>query len=179
MESAKKSVFLYVCLYVCFSMIGCATTKSTWTSEPPLQKEENAIFDIAFYPLKDGHDFFVKFRLDLTNKSDDVLKIDWNKTKYIHNGRAKGVFVFEGIDPADVRNRTVLDDVIDARSDFSKVIMPYKLVAWTPLRTHTSEKSISAGMLPNGENGIHLVIKHKGIEIIKELSVVIEKSVIE
>jgi len=179
MKSARKSILLYLCLYVSFSMIGCASTKSTWTSKPAVQKEENTIFNIALHPLKDGYNFFVKFRLDVTNKSDEVLKIDWNKTMYMHNGRAKGVFVFEGIDPADVKNHTVLDDVIDGRSDFSKVIMPHKLVAWAPLRTHTSEKSISAGMLPSGENGIHLVIEHKGIKIIKEVSVVIEKSIIE
>ena len=115
----------------------------------------------------------------MTNKTDDVIKIDWNKTKYLHNGRSKGMFVFEGVEPTDIKAHAVADDNIGGRGDFSKVIAPLKLLAWTPVRTKTDDKGISAGKLPNGKNGIRLVVKHKGKEIIEEVSVVIEESIIQ
>jgi len=177
MKRVMRFIPWLVCIFVLFSMIGCAPTKKIWRSKPEVQQAENAYYDVKLNPLKNGHSFFTKFRLDVTNKTGGVLKIDWNKTKYIHNGRIKGVFVFKGINPSDIKNQTVPDDVINAGSNFSKVIVPYKLLARAPLRTNTLEESIGAGILPNGENGAHLVIKHREKEIIEKLSMIITETI--
>jgi hypothetical protein len=153
---------------------GCAAPK-TWVSSPEIETVSNPYYQAEFEPLKRGHEFFVSFLLSITNKTDKDLEIDWNKTRYIHNGRGYSGFVFEGIDPADVRNSTIPPDIIPVRGKFSKVISPYRLLAGAPLRDQSiSESTIGAGILSDGENGIVLVVRQNGKEIVENMMVTIE-----
>jgi hypothetical protein len=148
-------VFLLVCL------IGCAPTK-TWTSNPEVQTTGNQYYKAELEPVKKDNAFFEMFRLTVENKTDNNLEIDWNKTRYIFNGHARGVFVFKGIDPEDIKNLTIPADIVPPGAKFSKEIAPAKLVAFTPLKDRSvgADKSgFSPGVIPDGKNGIYLVIR--------------------
>jgi len=129
-------------------------------------------------PLSRGRDFFVVFRLTVTNRTDKNLEIDWNKTRYVYNGSSRGVFVFKGIKPEDIKNLTIPSDIIPARSTLSKEISPYKLIARAPVRESGSERGIYPGLLPKGENGIRLLVRQNGKEIAEKMTVnIVDKEV--
>ncbi len=93
------------------------------------------------------------------------MEIDWNRTKYLYEGKNEGLFVFSGVDPETVKNATILKDIIPAGGTFVRDIVPFKLIAFTPLREQsidTEGHNIVAGLIPAGENGIFLVILQDG-----------------
>jgi hypothetical protein len=144
-----------------------------WASIPPVQTGENRSFDVRFEPLKKHKRFFVAFRLDVRNKTDRDLTIDWNKTNYLHNGRANGVFVFQGIDPATIKH-AIPPDTIAPGTTFSREIFPAHLVAFTPMREEVLDKKgkgLFPGPLPAAENGIRLVVRQDGEEMVQKLTV--------
>jgi len=162
-------------LLVLTLMTACAPTKGArdWASIPPVQTEETRSFDVRFEPLKKDKRFFVSFRLDVKNKSDRSLAIDWNKTRYLHNGRPNGVFVFRGIDPGSIK-KVIPPDTIAPKTTFSREVFPAHLVAFTPMREEVLNKKgegLFPGPLPAGENGISLVVGQDGKEMVQELSV--------
>lgn len=164
-------------------MIGFALTMGTgcvksevWVSSPVVQATGNQYYEAQLEPLTNGHKFFVSFRLTVTNKTGKNLEIDWNKTVYIHNGRTRGGFVFKGIKPEDIRDSTIPADTILGEHTFSKVISPYKLLALAPLRDPSvgaTESSIYPGILPAGENGIVLVVRLNGKEVVEKITLAI------
>lgn len=169
---------IIVALIISFALAmgaGCATSKTAWISKPAIQTAGNVYYEAKIEPVKQEHDFYVSFRLEITNKTDTNLEIDWNKTRYIHNNKTRGVFVFKGIKPEDIKNSTVSPDVISPNGTFSKVISPYKLLARAPLGGRSMDSGIMPGILPTGDNGILLVIWQKGKEITEKLTVNIEE----
>lgn len=178
----KRIETLILAVMIGFALVtasGCAAPK-TWMSSPEIQNVSNPSYQAEFEPLKRGYEFFVSFLLSVTNKTGKNLEIDWNKTRYIHKGLNYGGFVFKGIDPADVRNSTIPPDIIPARGNLSKVISPYRLLARAPLRDQSiSESTISAGILPDGENGIVLVVRQNGKEIVDKMMVTIEEKKVQ
>jgi len=157
---------------------GCAPAK-VWISSPEIQTAGNSYYEARLEPVTGKHNFFVSFHLTVTNKSDNNLKINWNKTRYIHDGRRYGVFVFKGIKPEDIKNLTIPPDIIPAGDTFSKVISPYKLLARAPIRDSSkgkAESSIMPGIMPNGKNGILLVVRQNGKEVVEQMSVSIVES---
>lgn len=154
---------------------GCATPK-VWISSPAVQTAGNPYYEAKIEPLKSGNKFFVSFQLVVTNRTDKNLEIDWNKTRYIYNNSTHGVFVFDGIRPEDIKNMTIPADTIDSGHPFSKVISPFKLLARAPIKDRYADRPvISPGIMPIGKNGIHLVVRQKGKEIIEKMSVNIEE----
>ena len=169
-----KKVALSI-IFVLFVFTGCVTS-TVWESTPTVQNAENEYYEAFLEPLTKGRKFFVSFRLSVTNKTDKDFEIDWNKTKYVHNGRTRGGFVFKGIKPEDIRNSTIPADTILGEDTFSKVISPYKLLARAPLRESSvgaTESTIYPGILPTGENGILLVIRQNGKEVVERITLTI------
>jgi hypothetical protein len=169
-----KKVALSI-IFILFVFTGCVSS-TVWRSTPIVQNAENEYYEAQLEPLTNDHKFFVSFRLTVTNKTAKNLEIDWNKTVYIHNGRTRGGFVFKGIKPEDIRKSTVPADTIPGGHTFSKVISPYKLVAWAPLRESSvggTESSIYPGILPAGENGMVLVVRLNGKEVIEKITLTI------
>ncbi|MBW1798362.1 MAG: hypothetical protein JRJ21_08170 [Deltaproteobacteria bacterium] len=150
--------------------IGCAPTLVS-VSNPEIQTAGNPYYDARLEPLSRGRNFFVVFRLTVTNRTDKNLEIDWNKTRYVYNGSSRGVFVFKGIKPEDIKNLTIPPDIIPARGTFSKEISPYRLIARAPIREGSSERGIYSGLLPKGENGIRLLVRQNGKEIVEQITV--------
>ena len=175
MKGLLKNAVLYLILInFIFISYSCAHVQKTWISDPVFQTVEKQSYEVRIEPLKGGNDFYVKFRLDVKNKTGQEIKIDWNKTKYLLNGKSYGAFVFKGINPDDIKSSSIPDDIVSAKSSFSKEISPFKMIARGKIRDE-SENGIHAGILPNGKNGIHLVIKHKNEEIVERLSVIIKE----
>jgi hypothetical protein len=156
----NRAVKITILLFV---LSGCTPMPmKTWTSSPVNQTAQNPYYEVQFEPLKQNNNFFEIFRITVENKTDNNLEIDWNKTRYIFNGRARGVFVFKGINPEDIKNLTIPADTVPPGTKFSKEISPAKLVAFAPIRDRTdsaAKSGFSPGVIPEGENGIYLVIR--------------------
>lgn len=164
---------IWIVLFLISLLTACAPTKriKDWVSSPSVQEAGNKSFEATFEPLKGDKKFFVSFRLSVRNKTDEALKIDWNKTRYVYKGRPYGGFVFYGIDPATIKD-SIPPDLIAPGELFSKEIFPTNLVAFTPIRRDVLNKKgrgIYPGPIPAGENGIYLVILQGGQEIVEKI----------
>ena len=169
-----KKVALSI-IFILFVFTGCIPS-TVWTSTPTVQNAENEYYEAHLEPLTRGHKFFVSFRLSVTNRTGKNCEIDWNKTRYIHNGRTRGGFVFKGIKPEDIRDSTIPSDAILAGVTFSKIISPFKMLARPPLRDSDVEATGSTmypGILPTGENGILLVVRQNGKEVVQKITLTI------
>jgi len=172
--SARLTMGIIVILMlVCF---GCSVVSYDYSSTPVSKKIENQIFSAVFTPAKKDADYFSSFLLDIDNRSDGNIEIDWNKTRYIHDGKNRGGFVFEGIEPANVREKSIPNDVIFPKMRFSRQIFPTAKIAMAEKKDYSAGKDkpgLYGGKLPSGENSILLVIQSRGQLIRKKMSVVI------
>ena len=156
---------------------GCASTQlRSWTSNPSFRVSSNPCYQVRFEPVKVDSPFFEMFLVSITNVSNDNLEIDWNKTRYIHNNRSQGGFVFKGIEPKDIKASSIPADTVSAGQSLSRKIAPIKLLGWTRFRdtsVNPDESGFSPGILPEGENGISLVARCNGEEVVEKLSLTI------
>jgi hypothetical protein len=166
-----KNIALTVLVFL-FSLSFACAPKFTWTSDPIRQVRGNEAYDITLEPIKQENEFFVAFRITVKNKTDSELKIDWNKSLYIHNGKSQGGLLFKGIDPEMLKNQNIPAEVVPPRGMLTKEIAPAKKVAWAPMRgSSTSKPGLSLGILPAGENGVLLSVSRAGQEIPQQVSV--------
>jgi hypothetical protein len=139
-----------------------------------MQTAGNEYFEARLEPIKHDEKFFDAFRLVVTNKTSKDLVIDWKKTDYLYNDRKSGLFTFKGLTPETIHNPP--PDVVAAGQIFSKEIWPIKLLTWAPLmeRTEVEERGFGRGIIPEGKNGISVVIKVDGKEITETIAVTIK-----
>lgn len=175
MRASMTIVIFFVFGFMLTMATGCAPTFVD-ISTPEIQTVENSYYSAQFEPLSENNNFFDVFRLSITNKTANDLQIDWNKTRYLYNGRDSGIFVFKGIQPGDIKNLTVPSDIIPAGHSFSKTIMPLKLLARESLTGKGKQAGrITPGPIPNGKNGIFLFIRQNGNQIKENITVNITK----
>ena len=158
-------------------IIGCAASQS-WVSHPAIQISDKATFKVRLEPLARDKNYFVAFRLTVFNKTANPLEIDWNKTRYIHNDRNNGGFVFEGIDPQLMKKEALPFEIIPAGKTLTKELMPYKLLARGPIRDKNSKvgwHGIIPGIIPGGQNGVRLVMRCDDQAVRLKINVTIEK----
>ena len=165
----KYVVLGLISLQVIFS--GCAPTK-IWISQPAAYTVANQHYEAELEPLKSGNNYFNSFRLTITNKTEKDLTVDWNKTLYLYNDKAYGRFVFAGVNKDNVHN--LPPDFVPAGSTLTKIISPLKMIAWKPIKTrHVDTVGFSRGPIPEGENGIFLVVSQDGNEIRAKITLTI------
>ncbi len=155
---------------------GCSAVVYEYVSNPLIKRIETQIFSASFTPAKDDASYFSSFMLEVENKSDASIEIDWNKTLYLHDEKNRGGFVFEGIEPTQVREKSIPNDVIPPKTRFSKQIFPLAKIALAEKKDHTAGKDkpgLYGGKLPPGENSILLAIQGPGQLIRKKISIVI------
>ena len=172
--SMKRSLCLGL-IFLVTILMGCATTTKDWVSKPASLKVESSHFRATMEPEKKGNKTFVAFRLVLENRTDKPLEIDWNQTRYLLNGKPNGIFWFRGIDPRTIKGN-IPPDIIPGGSRFEKMIFPVKLVAFAPVQDDTLRDGgpgIFPGPMPEGENGISLVVNQGGNKITEKLVFVI------
>jgi len=149
-------------------LAACVPAK-TWISNPATQQVQNTDFNAQLTPLKRDKEHFVSFRLFIDNKTGRNLKIDWNQTRYLLNGKPYGKVVFPDIDPASIKKSIPLS-IIPAGSTFSKEFFPLKLIAFAPMREKILDKEgqgLYPGPLPEGKNSIDLRI-YKGDRLMRQ-----------
>lgn len=178
MRASMKIVFILMFGFTLTIATGCAPTLVS-ISTPEIQPVENSYYTAQFEPLAEDKNYFDSFRLKVANKTRKDLEIDWNKTRYLYNGRDIGIFVFEGIKPESIKNLTISPDIIPAGQSFTKDISPFKLLAREPLTNKGKNAGkITFGPIPKGENGIFLFIRQNGNTIKEKMAVKItEKKV--
>ncbi len=158
-------------------LAACVPAK-TWISNPSTQQIQNSDFSAQLTPLKRDKEHFVSFRLFIDNKTDQKLKIDWNQTRYLVNGKAYGPFVFPGIDPATIK-KSIPPATIPANSTFSKEVFPLKLVAFAPMRQEILDgegRGLYPGPLPAGKNTMDLIIYQGDRQLRQRITVDIEQN---
>lgn len=173
MHCQRTVGFLFL---ICFALWGCSGVQSpsrmVWTATPEIRTVDNQLFRASVEPRKGESPYYAFFLLTVKNRSDRDLVIDWNASRYLFNGKPQGLMVFQGIDPAAVKTETVPPETIAPGEVFSREIMPMRLIAWSPIKEKTSsDRSITPGMLPVGENGIRLAVQHKDGELAVPLSI--------
>lgn len=171
MKASVKIVFILIFGFTLTIATGCAPTFIS-ISTPEIQTIENSHYTAQFEPLAEGKNYFDGFRLKVMNKTRKDLEIDWNKTRYLYNGRDIGVFVFVGIKPENIKNSTIPPDTIPAGQSFTKDISPLKLLAREPLTGKGAKAGkITSGPIPTGESGIFLFIRQNGNTIKEKITV--------
>ena len=171
----EKEIIFTIIIGLTISLIaGCAPVMVS-KSEPAIQIVSNPNFEVQFEPLKQGFNSFVAFRLTVTNKTNNQLQIDWNKTQYLYNGRQRGIYVFRGIDPEAIKQQTIAPDIITPQEVFVKTIAPQKLIAYVPMKDQdklaVGESAFSGGPVPTGQSGILLVVRKNEQELREQLTV--------
>lgn len=158
-------------LVMLFIFVGCSS-KKIWTSTPAIQSADNQYYATKFEPIRIEGDFINGFRLTVTNKSSQTLIIDWNASLYLYNNKNNGRFVFEGIDKKNVND--LPPDNIEAGKNLVKDIFPLKLIAWRQGPGFVNLPAFSPGPLPDGQNGILLIVKNDGSEVREKINVTIK-----
>ncbi len=177
MKSITGCLIGIVVIVVASCAPSAVSVNDEWTSSPAVRTVSNAHYEARLEPLKGNKPFYIAFRLTVINKTGAELEIDWNKTRWIHDGRNQGAMVFKGIEPEAFKFSTVPPDFVKPEDAFMREIMPYKLVAWAPLRDQNlsaGQRGLRPGMIPPGNNGIILVVRQKGRPIFEEMTVDIE-----
>ena len=179
MKDFVKIVFILICIVTLTMAAGCAPTLVS-ISTPQIQTVDNSHYTAHFEPLADGKNYFDSFRLKVMNKTRKDLEIDWNKTRYLYNGRDIGVFVFKGIQPENIKNSTIPPDTISEGQSFTKDITPLKLLAREPLTGKGARAGkITSGPIPTGESGIFLFIRQNGNTIKEKIAVKITEQKVQ
>lgn len=177
MKSLSTTAAYTALFLLLLTSTGCAPVKTIWTCEPEAVISSNRYFQAKLTPEKQENDFFVSFLLEVQNLSETDLAVDWNSTLYIYNNQKNGLFVFEGITPKDIGDKSIPLEIIPAGSGLSKHVSPFKLLAKAPLRATGEPVGFSAGILPAGENGMLLVIRHGDETVSEFMSVSITEQV--
>ncbi len=143
-----------------------------WRSEPATQTIGGPGLRAVLAPLKESAEFYVGFRLTISNEGTTPLTLDWDQTRYLHNGRDLGVFVYQGIDPATIKGN-IPAVVVPAGGTFTQDIFPLRTIAFLPGSQIPKEgrRGFIPGILPAGENGILLVLDRDGQATRQKLSV--------
>jgi len=159
---------------------GCSAVVYEYASSPASKTIETSIFTASFAPVKDDASYFSSFVLEIDNRSDGSIEIDWNKTLYIHDEKNRGGFVFQGIEPTLVGEVRIPNEVSLPQSRFSRQLFPIAKIALAQRKDYSAGKDkpgIYGGRLPPGENSILLSIQADGKLIRKKISVVITEQV--
>lgn len=171
----KQTLRGVIVLCLVFALAGCAGVVEVYTSKPEVQKVSNDYFTAELEPqLKQGQDFFDSFRLVLTNKTNKKMGIDWENTYYLLNGRRNGRLLWEGVTwdgLKEVRSNPLIP--VAAGVTITSVIFPKKLVGRASAMSKGGVQ-YTRGALPEGENGVLLVVRQSGKVIRERMVVTIE-----
>ncbi len=180
MKNIFRIVRTLILFFIVFIGVGCTSVKYFHTSTPVLKTIEDPFFTASIELIKNDSNFFSLFKLTIDNKTDSDLEIDWNKTRYYHNKKNLGGFVFEGIEPSSVKNGTIPNEIIAPKTQFSRQIAPFAKIAMAQRKDFSAidgKSGLYAGLLPEGQNSIYLVMNHKGKTIKKVISVVVKEEI--
>jgi hypothetical protein len=152
---------------VTVTVLTCSTTRQYWKSEPEHRRLSNDYVDVELSPACD-QEGCQAFQLSVSNKTDHIIEIDWNKTTYLTNGVPAAGFMLPGMRPTDSK-KPKPPELIQPHSSRSETIWPSALV----YRTRESVVPWKHGIMSRGENGVKLSLKVGGKEMSETLTVVL------
>jgi hypothetical protein len=158
-------------------LVACAAPSRSWVSRPDVQQVEETDYTLFFEPLREEAIYYSAFRLTVVNRSAEPLSIDWNRTRYLHEGKNAGPFAFKGISAEKIKEGTVAADVVAPGTRWTRIIAPLRLIAFAPLKGKSvgiATEGIRAGKLPEGENGISLLLTSPAGNVRRQMTVRIE-----
>lgn len=151
---------------VCASIQGCSVFRSKakggQTSTPGARTIESGIFSLEVQPAKKGGRYFGVFRLEVRNRSEYPVEIDWNLSRYFLGEKDVGGFLFQGISPGRLKNGTVPNSVVQGESELSLEVVPFATVEFIK-QDYSSAipgTGVYTGILPRGKNSLLLVLRH-------------------
>ncbi len=166
----SRSWLVVVFMLCSVLLVGCATTpKYQWRAKFINHNARNSHFK-ATLDLFHRYSRYEAFKLYVTNRTDEDLEVNWNKTLYVVNGRTFGGFMFAGIIYKD-RNNQKPPDVIFPKTTWNKIIWPNALVRWA----RGKRGGWLHDPLPEGENGVYLVVNVNGKEIKERIFINLSK----
>jgi hypothetical protein len=165
MESDMKNAGPAFWIFLLLIFPGCAKAPVVYVSQPEICKASEEAFNVQIETLKLENPFYVAFQLTLTNTSDKPLEIDWDRTRYIHEGKSYGRLIYPGIAPESVKSG-IPKEIVPAHETLSKSIMPLKTLAFRSKSEaiRPGQSNFYPGILPKGRNTVSLVITQQGKE---------------
>ena len=143
-----------------FYLSACAPTQ-TWISTPLKQTADDRFVHIEFEPQKNYQLYYDSFLIVVTNKTGKPIRIDWNQSRYLLNGKPYGTFGFEGITKDNIND--LPSDTIPPGEALSKNIFPLNLIAWKPYGSDNKDApAFSTGPIPEGTSGMALAFRQDG-----------------
>jgi hypothetical protein len=148
-----KKTIISISLLVTALITGCSTVPQT-PQNPPTVEIDGKLVTGKLSALCDDPDLCQFFELTLTNKTEETIEIDWNRSYYIKNGNPDGGLYFDGIVIAQ-RNNPRPPDIILPKSTFTRKLAPNNNFTLTvfPL-AHWN-----VGYLEGTKNGVYLSLK--------------------
>jgi hypothetical protein len=155
-ELAKVSELISAIVLGSIIMSGCCGAH--WISKPEKQLFENQYFRAEIDPIpKSGKGTGIEgFALNVSNKTDKDIFIVWEGSHYVENKNTRGRLYFAEDNYEDANNPKP-PDVVFKESVFNKRIFPYYLLKWH--KDKYGEKVWNKTIMPEGENGIYLIVK--------------------
>jgi len=167
----KQALLGVIVLCLVYALAGCAGVE-VYSSNPGVQRVSNEYFNAELEPLPEkGQNFFSKFRFVLTNKTTKELQIDWENTYYLLNDWRNGRFLWEGVSwdgLKEIRSKPLIS--VAPGDTITRVIFPKNLMGRGSAMT-TGGVQYTQGGLPEGENGILLIVRRNG-KVVREKMVV-------
>ena len=159
----KRRPNLLLLMGIVLLVVACAP-KNLWKSEPSIQKASNQFYDASISPVF-RFDGYKGFLLNVHNKTDRNINIDWGNTFYIQSGNKDGGFWFGGI-PQGAQNKPVSTDIVSGDM-LIKEIYPAKLRVLSQLAAAYVHDNMGTG-----ENGIYLTVNVQGKPVSETLTLV-------
>jgi hypothetical protein len=164
--SMSKKIFWSVAL-ISLVMAGCAQ-EQIYRSNPAMGAASTSMFEVKLEPLRaEGYNYFNRFRLEFTNKSDKDLRLSWSQSFYLQNGKRYGRFGWEGLTFEQLRGLQDEPDIATAPGGTQTlVIFPLQLIGWREegvrMKASTPEAGFTNGVIPAGQNGVSLAVLDNG-----------------
>ena len=143
---------------VVWGLAGCASTPQ-YEGTPSTQMVSGDVVDIRVTPILDerygisvGYTGMV---LEVRNKSNGNITINWDETVYLQGGTPNGGFSLEGAAGARLRGF----DVVFSHETYVTSIYPTQLLAGSSIGTLTEPRLGNHKPMPAGENGIVLKLR--------------------
>lgn len=131
---------------------GCTIVPPTWT--PASSSQSLHLVDVQIKPACSQSSCY-GFSMDMQNKTDKPVEIDWNRSYYTYNGQTNGGLMSEGVIISQ-RNMLRAPDVVLPNGRYSKTLWPSN---FTQLYIGLASAEWINQMLPEGMQGVFITIK--------------------
>jgi hypothetical protein len=155
-----KKLAIGVILGLLVSVVLAYAGPSNWQANPPVQRASNKWVDIAVTPvLQERYSLTVGYTgmvLEVRNKANQSLLINWDETFYLMAGAPNGGFTLKEEQGKPHKGF----DIIFSGETFVKTIYPVTLLTASDISRLTDIQLDSMHKpMPTGENGIDIKLR--------------------